>query len=165
MPIVFQYGSNCDEARLNGASRLNGGAKDLGRARTMGSYEIAFNKWSEGNKCAAADLISRRRAGHAWGVLYEVSLANLERLATIEGPSYRPKRISVRDVRGSRLVVTTFVVRPERRESKLATSAEYVGHIAHGLTAHGVPKAYIRRVVAIANRSVATRSVGPRPAA
>jgi cation transport regulator ChaC len=109
MPFVFQYGSNCDEPRLNDATRLNGRAKDVRRARTVGSYEIAFNKWSEQNHCAAADLIGRRNGSPAWGVLYEVSPADLKKLEDdIEGPSYKPKRLSVRDARGARRIVTTF---------------------------------------------------------
>lgn len=151
MPLVFQYGSNCEEPRLNHADRLNGGAKDLGRARTVGSYEIAFNKWSDKNGCAAGDLIRCRRASRAWGVLYEVSPADLRKLADdVEGPSYKPKRIAVRDARGFRRMATTFVVKPDRREPRLATSAAYVKHIVDGLRAHRVPEAYVQRVITVA---------------
>ena len=40
--LIFQYGSNCDEHRLNDKNRLGGVAKDLGRAQTIGQYDIAF---------------------------------------------------------------------------------------------------------------------------
>ena len=79
MPLIFQYGSNCDEHRLNDSNRLGGDAKDLGRGQTIGQYELAFDVWSDGNGCAASDLV-RRKSRNAWGVLYKVSDEGYERL-------------------------------------------------------------------------------------
>lgn len=41
MPLIFQYGSNCDRSRLEG--RLNERVEDRGRALTVEGFEIAFN--------------------------------------------------------------------------------------------------------------------------
>lgn len=72
MRLVFQHGSNCTAARLNGPERLEGKAKDLGRAQTVDDFEIAFDVYSQTNGCAASDLIPS--AGRkAWGVLYKLS--------------------------------------------------------------------------------------------
>jgi hypothetical protein len=57
MPLVFQYGSNCDETRLNAPTRLAGDAHCLGRAQTLNEYEIAFDIWSQTNACAASNLV------------------------------------------------------------------------------------------------------------
>ncbi len=151
MPLVFQYGSNCDERRLNDRRRLNGAARDLGRAQTVSAFRIAFNKWSEQNGCAAADLIqSRRHGAPVWGVLYDLSPQALDRLTTIEGTGYRDRRIAVRDSKGLRRIVTTFVVRHQQRRTRLATTAEYVGHIVRGLREHAAPNDYVQSVIEVA---------------
>src|SRR6266516_4436703 len=109
MAFVFQYGSNCNKRRLNDPGRLNGGAKDLGRAQTVEMFEIAFNKRVQSTGFAAADLIKPRKGGRRiWGVLYEVSKAGFERLRKIEGSSYRPQDIAVEDSDGLRKTVKTF---------------------------------------------------------
>ncbi len=43
MPLVFQYGSNCTSARLNGPNRRNDRAEDLGRAHTVEDLQIPFD--------------------------------------------------------------------------------------------------------------------------
>ena len=70
MPLVFQYGSNCDRERLNNAERLNGNAVDLGLVQTVGEYEIAFNKWSTRGRNAAADLARPGRADAVAGASF-----------------------------------------------------------------------------------------------
>jgi len=148
MPVIFQYGSNCDSDRLNSPARLSGGAKDLGCAETIGEYEMAFNKWSQGNGCAAADLMPASAAGrHAWGVLYNVSEEGLKKLAEIEGRSYEPKIFRVRNEAGEEVDATTFVVKERARKLGLSTTAKYVGHIVNGLRKHGVPEYYVQRVI------------------
>ena len=157
MPLVFQYGSNCDAGRLNSTDRLAGAARDLGGVRTLENYDIAFNKWSARGGYAAADLIKPRTGGRGvWGVLYELSRSAFAKLKTIEGPSYRASRITVEDMRGTRTRATTFRVRRTKRRRQIATSAEYVGHIVHGLRVHQVPEDYVQRVLDVAvhtNRS------------
>src|SRR5689334_2980357 len=110
MPLIFQYGSNCDRERLNGADRLNGDADDLGPVQTVDEYEIAFNKWSTTGNYAAADLLKPRKGGRGvWGVLYQVSRAGFRKLKDkIEGRSYRPQSIVVEDATGATKSVKTF---------------------------------------------------------
>lgn len=154
MPLVFQYGSNCDAGRLNGPERLNGSAADLGLFRTVGTYDLAFNKRTKA-KSAAADLLKPRRGGsRIWGVLYEVSRAGFKKLKHIEGPAYRPQRIEVEDATGAtQTVVTTFRVRKIRRQNDLHTSFEYVAHIVCGLRKHNAPEEYVAYVIDIARET------------
>ena len=74
---VFQYGSNCDEGRLNAPGRLRGAARPIGKALTVENFELDFDVWSTTNGCAASDLISRGNS-RAWGVVYEVPADRVE---------------------------------------------------------------------------------------
>ncbi len=155
MPLIFQYGTNCTASQINGPERLAGRAVDLGRARTVAEFKIAFNKWSQGRGCAAANLIATKEGGcRVWGVLFEMSDGDLVKLAEkIEGPSYRPIDIDVEDASGQVKTATTFVVRKNRRREGLWTSTEYVRFIVNGLRAHGVEEvdpAYIQHVIDVA---------------
>src|SRR5467141_2031699 len=137
MALVFQYGSNCTTGRLNGPKRLNGSAKDLGRAKTAEDFDIAFDVVSKKNGCAASDLI-QTPGRKAWGVLYRLSKKNLEELREIEGPRYEERPIQVIDEKGKKRKAKTFVVREKDHCEGLATSAAYVSWIIYGLRDHGV---------------------------
>lgn len=149
MPLVFQYGSNCTAARLKGPKRLNGAAKDLGRALTVEDFDIAFDVFSQKNGCAASDLIPKP-GRQAWGVLWEMSDATLERLRDIEGKRYEEKPIRVVDEKGAQRDAVTFIVREKDRRENLATSAAYVSWIVYGLREHGVPEDWIAHVIEVA---------------
>src|SRR2546425_943002 len=98
MALVFQYGSNACDGRLNGPRRLNRRAQVSGSAQTVAEYDIAFDVVSNTNRCAAADLIPTQ-GRRAWGVLYEIpddfirgTRADGEKtLENIEGPRYEEK--------------------------------------------------------------------------
>jgi cation transport regulator ChaC len=150
MALVFQYGSNTDAARLNGRERLNGRAVDRGAAQTVEAYRLAFDVWSTGSKCAAADLV---RTGNrpGWGVLFEVPDELLSKATSGSGRSfdeiegermnYRRSWLPVRDRNGQLLIALTYVVVCPREN--LRTSEAYVGHILKGLRDHDVPQNYI----------------------
>jgi hypothetical protein len=160
MALVFQYGSNTDAERLNGNDRLNGQAVVVGAAETIEPYRLAFDVWSKGNKCAAADLI---RGGNrsAWGVLFEVPDVLLTRATSGaarsfdeiegEGKNYRRFWLPVRDMEGRELIALTYVV--TKPKAKLRTSIAYVAHIVKGLRDHNVPADYINLVKAAALRN------------
>jgi cation transport regulator ChaC len=159
MPPVFQYGSNCDEARLNASKRLAGSALDLGRAQTLDEYEIAFNVWSQTNACAASNLVLAAGTGQrSWGVLFEIP-ADLIRgkrddgrrtLSQIEGSRYEERPIRVRNADGEEVEATTFLVKSDEQRTGLWTSFDYVQYIVRGLRTHEVPEEYVQRVIDIA---------------
>jgi gamma-glutamylcyclotransferase (GGCT)/AIG2-like uncharacterized protein YtfP len=159
MRLVFQYGSNADSQRLNASDRLRGDARQIGIAYTEDDYELDFTVWSDGNHCAAADIVpgSGRKI---WGVLYEVPdylitretarNRNRKSLDEIEGEgtNYCRTTITLRDPNGSPInaQVITYVVIEKRMG--LQTSLEYACHIITGLREHGAPNDYINYVKA-----------------
>ncbi len=154
MAKVFQYGSNCDAQRLNSPRRLDGKAVSLGRARTVDNSEIAFDVWSTGNNCAAADLIWRGDT-QAWGVLFEIPECFIDgplraddrkTLAQIEGSKYEKQRIWV-IADGQTHSAVTFLARECARVSGRPTSSVYVSRIVKGLRDHGVPEEYVDHVL------------------
>jgi hypothetical protein len=54
--LVFQYGSNASERRINAAERLQGDARLIGAFETSATYAYGFTVWSDDNKCAAASI-------------------------------------------------------------------------------------------------------------
>lgn len=156
MALVFQYGSNCDADRFEKRITGYGGVEDLGSAETVDEFEIAFDVWSQGNGCAASDLIPASGSGHsAWGVLYRITDAGLQRLRKIEGSRYIETRIRVCDKNGNEPEedVVTFLVVNDARRQDLWTSHDYVNHIVSGLRAHGAPEQYVADVIATAIRT------------
>jgi len=154
VPLVFQYGSNTDADRLNSPQRLHGDARNPRPAQTVGRFEVGFDKWSETNGCAAADLFRPETGGQrVWGVVYTVSEEGLGRLEDVEGSSYRAIDIDVEYASGGIDTVNTFVVNGGRRRTGLWTSAEYVGHIVRGLRARAIPEDYIQHLIDVAIRT------------
>jgi hypothetical protein len=158
MALVFQYGSNCTTARLNGPKRLNGHAEDLGRAQTVEDFDIAFDVYSQKNSCAASDLVATP-GRKAWGVLFDVPedfirgrrADSQKTLEQIEGKSYEAMTIRVIDQEGGdEREAVTSVVRGSERRIGLATSAAYVSWIVYGLRDHRVPEDWIAHVLDVA---------------
>jgi len=159
MTLVFQYGSNTHSERLNGSDRLRGDARQIGIAYTEDDYELDFTVWSDGNHCAAADIV-RGSGRKIWGVLYEVPTYLITRKTSRsrdrksldeiegEGTKYRRTPIMLRCPNGSPITVEVITYVVKDRKSGLQTSSEYACHIITGLRKHRVPDEYISYVKA-----------------
>ena len=156
MAIVFQYGSNCSTARLNGGDRLDGAAIPMGIARTVEDYALAFDVWSDKNGCAASNIV-KTPGKKVWGVLFDVPDERISRETSpkgknsfdaIERDRYRRHWIQVSRPNGSVVTALTYVVKCS--EQGLQTNLDYVRHIVLGLREQGVPDEYIHEVKAIA---------------
>ncbi len=159
MSLVFQFGSNASEERLNGKKRLNGAAQKKGIAKTVENFDLDFTLWSQGNNCAAADLLENG-SRQIWGVLYEIPLERIftdlnktrnKTLQGIEGGNYRWVEVELVSADEGEILgkAVTFVGRPEKRDLEgIKTNNEYVDHILKGLKKADVPKKYIDYVKA-----------------
>jgi gamma-glutamylcyclotransferase len=160
--LVFQYGSNCLEAQINGKDRLKGDARFIGIAETVDDYELAFDVFSKGRHCAAADIV-RKPGGKVWGALYEIPEYLIGRatagahdrksLDAIEGAgsNYERQDIDVRTAEGKFVRALTYtVINPC---PGLKTDIDYARYIIAGLRERGIPGDYVEKVkrIAVAN--------------
>jgi gamma-glutamylcyclotransferase (GGCT)/AIG2-like uncharacterized protein YtfP len=148
--LVFQYGSNVDESRLNGGDRLNGSAALQGLAVTVDRYDLVFNVWSSGQQCAVANLVEGTHA--IYGAVYMIAdhrvLRGLKRdnektLDEIEGEGRTYRRVQVGVIfNGERIAATTYVgILPDSPERR--TTQTYASHIIKGLEAVQAPPQYV----------------------
>jgi gamma-glutamylcyclotransferase len=157
MALVFQYGSNCLDSQINGDERLRGDARFIGIAETVDEFQLAFDVWSNGRKCAAADMVPSP-GNRVWGALYEVPDFLIGRntaeaqgrrtLDAIEGIYYRRVTIAVRRENGQ--IISAITYRVGNPAQGLKTSLEYVGYIVKGLRERGVNEDYIDDVKKLA---------------
>lgn len=157
--LVFQYGSNCLDAQINGKDRLKGDARFVGIAETVDDYELAFHVFSKGRHCAAADIV-QKPGGKAWGALYEIpeyligrdtaGARDRKSLDAIEGEgtNYERREIKVRKPDGQIVMALTYTVRDPRPDLK--TEIDYVRYIIAGCRERRIPETYIDKVKAIA---------------
>lgn len=80
---------------------------------------------------------------HVWGVLYELSVADLARLRSFEGSAYLEIGVEV-ESGGGRVPARTFVTAERPRER--APSRRYLRVIAEGARARALPEEWIARI-------------------
>lgn len=130
-------------------------------AETVDDYELAFDVFSNGRHCAAADIVEKADS-KVWGALYEIPLYLIGRdtakarnrsksLDAIEGEgtNYQRREISVRKPNGVIVTALTYTVITPRND--ITTNLDYVRCIILGLRERGISEAYIDKVKAIAS--------------
>ena len=157
MALVFQYGSNMFMERLNSSDRLRGDAHPVGIAHTEDNYELEFDIWSEGNNCAAADIVPNT-GRKIWGVLYEIPDRLIRRKTAKprksldeiegEGTNYSREPITLRYSDGTTVRDPVLTYIGKNRQKGIKTTIEYVKHIFDGLLEHNIPDEYVEYVKA-----------------
>jgi len=168
MALVFQYGSNCLESRINSKDRLCGDAKFIDIAETVDHFQLALDIWSTNRQCAASNIVESP-GNTVWGALYEVPDFLIERntaeaqnrksLDAIEGEGANYKRESIAVRRDNGPIITALTYRVRSPKPDLKTSLAYVGYIVKGLRERGVREDYIEHVKKLAqanNPAIAT---------
>lgn len=139
MPLYFTYGSNMHRARIE---RRVGRVRDLGRARLVG-YRHVFDK--HGRDGTAKGNITPRAGAEVQGVLYELTDAQLERLAVLEGGYRRVVReVEHLPVAAPVSAVTFEAIAPV---SGLRPSAAYLEFYEKGMIEHELPADYRERIL------------------
>ncbi len=166
--LLFQYGSNMSSTRLNGAKRLSGYAKPLGKAKLRG-WELTFDIWSTLNESAAADIVPCDD-GIVWGVLYDVDRelviapkCKLSKMDCIEGVrldgtgNYKRRPVEIeQDDENVRTACTYLGMDAGRQRFGERCSApitrEYRSYVLDGAKEHGLPDGHCREIERLADR-------------
>jgi gamma-glutamylcyclotransferase (GGCT)/AIG2-like uncharacterized protein YtfP len=90
MIYYFAYGSNMDETQMKNRCPS---AQLVGKA-TLHNYALAFTIYSPERKCGCADVVPNPTRS-VWGLLYAMTLKDLEALDVYEGTPVHYRRISV----------------------------------------------------------------------
>ena len=90
MIYYFAYGSNMDETQMKNRCP---GAQLVGKA-ALHDYALAFTIYSPERKCGCADIVPDPTRS-VWGLLYAMTLKDLEALDICEGTPVHYRRISV----------------------------------------------------------------------
>lgn len=124
----FAYGSNLSQSRLE---KRIGKVKHLGIA-TLKNYTLTFNK--KGKDGTGKANIEPRQNSLTFGVVYQLTNAQLDKLDSFEGaPHHYERKITSCNQDGSSIEAITFVAKDNWKTSKpLHPSKEYLNHILQG---------------------------------
>lgn len=138
--LYFAYGSNmywpqmqerCPSAKVIGPAFLK-------------NYELAFTRFSPKRKCGVADIIEAENK-QVWGVVYQVSLSDLDLLDRFEGlhsKGYKHLSIEVYFQHHQSRDVLTYEVQ-HKSERPILTNHFYKQLLIKGATNWKLPEAYI----------------------
>ena len=139
----FAYGSNMDPVQMRERAP---GARALGPAR-LGGWRLTFTRdspaWGGGVAHVEPD-----DTDEVWGVLWDVTPADLEALDSYEGVAvgaYVRDHVTVAHD-GREVDALVYVAVPRGLK---APSKRYVSALVRGAERHGVPKEYVERLRAL----------------
>ena len=151
MVIIWQYGSNMDENRLNSGDRLKGTATFIGLAIKKG-YRLSF---THTNKCGVgtSDILSSNTEDFVIGCLYEIPDNKISKLDEIEGVNSgayeRTSDLVIKldedlQTTSEQILVQMYVV--VRKEKNPKTDGDNANHILKGIKEHQMGKDYFDKV-------------------
>ena len=141
--LYFAFGANMDEERVKAGNRCPD-ARFIFNAVLPG-YRLVFTRRS-GEDTGTAD-VTPDPAGRVWGVVYDLTDADRQRLDSREGAvqrAYRPKEVLVHphgDIE-QRVMVLTYTI-SDPAGSHQPPSREYLTHLLGGARRWGLPADYI----------------------
>ncbi|MGA3291483.1 MAG: gamma-glutamylcyclotransferase family protein [Candidatus Bathyarchaeia archaeon] len=151
MTLVWQYGSNMDEERINDPDRLKGTAKFVGLA-VKRRHKLAFTHTNL-DGVGTADIVEAGICDYVIGCLYEIPDEMLKQLDKVEGVNsgaYKRVNVDVKrlnekfSVVSESLIPISYVV--VNKEKRAKTDAEYSNHILQGVITHRMGRSYFERI-------------------
>lgn len=152
MVIVWQYGSNMNEMRLNDRTRLRGSAEFVGLALKRG-YRLTFSHTNK-QGIGVSDIVRSCPSEYVTGCLFEIPDRKLQKLDEIEGVNSgayrRIERFSVIRLdealteTSEKVNVVTYVV--SEKEMNPKTDTRYANHILKGIREHRMGEEYFNKV-------------------
>ena len=138
----FAFGANMHDS----AFRERRGMRPIGwRAGRVKGYRLRFNLDGRPKGKAAPANISPDSDAEVWGVLYQITRADLLHLDGTEGVPgrrYRHRWVDAEDIDGNVLRAVTYVA--DGKEGDGNPSLRYITLLREGARAHGLPEPYLR---------------------
>lgn len=151
MPLYFAYGSNLATPRIRQAERAPR-ARRVGTAR-LERHILRFHKRGDDGSGKCNVWCTGDDGDWAWGVLWEVAPAELERLDAVEGGGYRRLTLEV-TVNGSEpgagpagdavREAETYVARHAYVDLDLSPYDWYKAIVLAGAREHALPRDWVR---------------------
>lgn len=148
MPMYFAYGSNMSDEQIRDRCPSH---RFVCIAR-LADFRLGFTRRSERRGCGVADIVASR-GDSVWGVVFEMTSADLAALDRLEGvhlkpPAYVRKSVHVVTPEGQSVDATTYEVFAKASSEQLP-NAEYFGLIVAGARKWGLPAEYQRALASI----------------
>lgn len=148
MTKYFAYGSNMSDEQIQERCPSH---RFVCVAELRG-YRLAFTRYSQKRRCGVADVVPAPGSS-VWGVVFEMSDADMSALDVHEGvnakpPAYVRKDVQVLASDGTALDSVTYEVFAKAPEP-YPPSAQYLGLITAGARKWGLPDFYQARLAAI----------------
>lgn len=146
MIFYFAYGSNMFTKQLEERVHRVGLKWNVG---VLENYSLQFNKKSSIDQSGKANIVPNG-SGKVWGVLFDLSEDELERLSNFE-KGYRQQTVDVIvTTPPERLKALTFLA--SAGTPQLNPTRSYLQRIIDGALEHGLPSFYCDRLRATASR-------------
>ena len=138
----FAFGANMHDSAFR--ERRGMGPLDSKPGRVRG-YRLRFNLEGRPRGKAAPANLFPDPMGEVWGVLYQITRADLLHLDYTEGvpgPRYRHLWLEAEDMDGRAVQAVTYIADGEETDGN--PSLRYITLIREGARAHGLPEHYIQ---------------------
>ncbi len=134
--IYFAYGSNMEAAQMNVRCP---GHTVIGTACLL-DYTLAFTRWSRSWNSGTADIMPEK-GQEVWGVLYDLTLANLRRIDKFADYPNSYVRQDIRVTQNKEeLPAFTYVA---VRQGIFSPSKAYLNKMILGATENTMPERYL----------------------
>ena len=144
--LYFAYGSNLNPEQMNKRCPSN----TFKSVALLPGFRVAFTRYSEGRKGGVADVVEDDSSPGVWGVVYEITEEDLERLDACGGYRGKDKRniyerygslVLIDGDEGQTLGVLLYSVASKSNEEYLPNN-EYMNQIITGAEHWGLPEEY-----------------------
>ncbi len=138
MPLYFAYGSNLDVAQMQHRCAE---AVQLVAPGCLRGYTLAFNAYSSSWGGGVADVVVAPQH-EVWGLVYEVSMAGLERLDIYEGYPHLYTRFQDAIDTSRSVLTAVWIYTVVHKQEFIPPSQEYLSIIQRAARCFDFPEAY-----------------------
>ena len=143
----FAFGANMHDSAFRQRRRMRPAEWRPGRVK---GYRLRFNLEGRPRGKAAPANLALDQGAEVWGVLYQITRAQLLHLDSTEGVPgrrYRHLWVDAEDIDGNLLQAVTYIA--EGKETDGNPSLRYITLLREGARAHGLPERYIRALESV----------------